>query len=154
PAAAGAGLVPARPVREKKAGACCPIGARGGECSHEAGGEARPETPNREGAMSKLDRNLRMARRCIDSVHRLHIKSTDVPFRRGAFTRRSRYHNFVLSVTRCETVGVPVEVRERRRQVLALLADITLSKRRKRAEVKALMRQWGEKCFKQYTRND
>jgi hypothetical protein len=103
--------------------------------------------------MSRLDHNIRLARRCIDYVNGLNIKSNNVPFRLGTYCTRSRYHSFVLSVTRCETFGVPAKVLERRRQVLDLLADDSKPKRQRRAEVKALMVRWGEDYFKKHTKD-
>jgi hypothetical protein len=101
--------------------------------------------------MSKLDKNISLARRCIDYVNGLNIKSNNVPFRLGTYHKYSKYHSFVLSATRCETVNVPEKVLQRRRQVLSLLADDSKSKKTRRAAVKALMVQWGERYFKQYT---
>ena len=98
--------------------------------------------------MSKLDNNIRLARRCIDYVNGLNIKSDNVPFRLGTYF--SKYHSFVLSATRCETVGVPDEVLQRRRQVLTLLADRTKPKKRRRAAVKALMVRWGDDYFRKH----
>src|SRR5262245_25045239 len=100
--------------------------------------------------MSKLDQNIRLARRCISDLNGLNIKSNNVPFRRGTYFKCSKYHSFVMSATRCETVGIPDQVLDRRRQVLSLLADHTKTKEQKRAAVKALMVQWGPLYFRKH----
>jgi hypothetical protein len=82
-------------------------------------------------------RNIQLARRCIYDLNLLNIKSDNVPFRRGTSYKCSDYHSFVLSATRCETVGIPDLVQNRRRQVLSLLADDTRTKEQRRAAVKA-----------------
>jgi hypothetical protein len=101
--------------------------------------------------MSKLDDNIDLARRCIDYVNGLNVKSVNVPFRRGTYYKYSKYHSFVLDATRCETFNVPDEVLRRRRQVLTLLADTSKTKQHRRAAVKALMNQWGVAYFDNYT---
>src|SRR5262245_51165445 len=103
--------------------------------------------------MSKLDHNIRLARRCIDYVNRLNIKSTNVPFRLGTYGKYSRYHRFVLSVARCETRGVPPQVLEKRRLVLQTLADDIRTKQQRRARIKDFMNVWGEEFFSRYTPN-
>jgi hypothetical protein len=101
--------------------------------------------------MSKLDHNISLARRCIDYVNSLNIKSVNVPFRFGTYYKYSKYHRFVLGATRCETVGASDQVLNRRRLVLAILADGTKSKKQRRAAVKALMVQWGDNYFRAAT---
>jgi hypothetical protein len=103
--------------------------------------------------MSKLDRNIRLARQCIDHVNGLNIKSNNVPFRLGTYYKFSKFHTFVLNATRCETVGVPDQVLQRRRQVLATLAHGTKPKQQKRTEIKTMMGQWGDDYFRSYTPN-
>jgi hypothetical protein len=101
--------------------------------------------------MSKLDRNIDLARRCIGHVNGLNIKSVNVPFRVGTAWWSSRYHSFVLDVARCETFRAPPLVLQRRRLVLEILATGIKTKKQKRAAVKDLMAQWGYDYFDKYT---
>jgi hypothetical protein len=100
-----------------------------------------------------LDQNIRVARRCIDYVNGLNVTSNNVPFRISSYAKYSHYHYFVVTVTRCETLGVPEVVLMRRRLVLQALAHLTRTEQQKRAEVEGYMNEWGVNYFRQYTPN-
>jgi hypothetical protein len=104
--------------------------------------------------MSKLDRNIQLARRCIEYVNALHVKSINVPFRLATYYKFSNYHYFVLGATRCETRGVPERVLTNRRFVLQTVADQTKSRKQKRALVKAQINRLGVTYFDDHTPKD